>query len=63
MFSSKKIDNLTPQNMKGMDKKIKMLNFLFLILYKLMGYKRYPLFVKSLHRYTQPENHTFLIRK
>ena len=62
MFTKEKIDGLTPQNMSGMEKKIKMLNILFKCLYKLMGYKRYPLFIKSLHRYTQPESHTFLIK-
>lgn len=63
MFTKEKIDSLTPHNMSGMGKKIKMLNILFQFLYKLMGYKRYPLFVKSLHRYSQPESHTFLLYK
>lgn len=63
MFTKEKIDCLTPQNMPGMEGKIKMLNILFKFLYRLMGYKRYPLFIKSLHRYSQPESHTFLIKK
>ena len=63
MFTKEKIDKLTPQNITGMEKKIKILNLLFLLIYKIMGYKRYPLFIKSLYRYSQPENHTFLISK
>lgn len=63
MFTKEKIDNLTPQNLSGIEKKIKKLNALFLFIYRLMGYKRYPLFIKSLYRYCQPENHTFLFKK
>lgn len=63
MFVKEKIDSLTPQNLQGMNKKIKILNSLFYLLYRLMGYKRYPLFVKSLYRYCQPENHIFIIAK
>ena len=62
MLTKESIDSLTPQNVSGYDKKVSMLNRLFYLLYKLMGYHRYPLFVKSLHRFTQPENHTFLFK-
>lgn len=63
MIAKEKIDSLTPQSLQGMDKKIKMLNVLFRLLYLLMGYQRYPLFIKSLYRYCQPESHSFLISK
>lgn len=63
MFTTEKIDRFTPQNITGMEKKVKILNLLFHLIYKIMGYKRYPLFIKSLYRYSQPENHTFLISK
>lgn len=62
MLAKENIDSLTPQNVSGYDKKISMLNRLFYLLYKLMGYHRYPLFVKSLHHFTQPESHTFLCK-
>ena len=63
MFTKESVDNLTPKNMSDYNKKISILNRVFHLLYRLMGYHRYPLFVKSLHHYTQPESHTFLVSK
>lgn len=63
MFVKESIDSLTPKNYSDYDKKLSMLNRLFLLLYKMMGYQRYPLFLKSLHHFTQPESHTFIIQK
>ena len=57
-------DKLTPQNYQGMSNKIARLNVFYYWLFRLMGYKRYPLFVKSLLAvYCRPENHTFLLKR
>ena len=63
MVVKKSIDKLTPKNYSDYGKKLSMLNRLFHTLYKMMGYHRYPLFIKSLHHFSQPESHTFLIPK
>jgi len=64
MLTGQNTDKLTPQNYKGMDKNIKRLNVFYKWLFRLMGYKRYPLFLKSmLAVHCRPENHTFLLKK
>ena len=62
MIEKQKFDNLNQRNIPQLQKKKKMINMLFLFLYKLMGYKRYALFLKSLYNYCRPELHTFLIK-
>lgn len=57
-----KFDNLNQRNMSGLSKKKRMIGMLFGMLYRLMGFKRYALFVKSLYHYCRPELHTFLIK-
>jgi len=62
MLTKESIDKLTPQNYKGMNDKIKLLDRFFNLLFCMMGYKRYPLFIKSLYHYSQPQNHSFIIK-
>lgn len=49
------------KDIKDMAGKKRMLNRLFKMLFKLMGYKRYVPFTRSLYFYVMPEEHTFLI--
>ena len=58
-----KIDKLTQRNMPDIQKKRRQISLLFKLLYRLIGFKRYMLFVKSLYNYCRPELHTFLIKK
>lgn len=62
MVSQEKFDNLNQRNISGLSKKKRMIGMLFGMLYRVMGYKRYALFVKSLYHYCRPELHTFLIK-
>ncbi len=57
------IDKLSQRNIPDIEGKRRMIALLFSMLYKLFGYKRYVLFVKSLYNYCRPELHTFLINK
>lgn len=62
MIKDPAIDKINQRNIHNIENKRKMIGILFKILYKLMGYKRYVLFVKSLYNYCRPEFHTFLIK-
>ncbi len=63
MINDENIDKYTHRNISNINKKRKLIGILFKFLYKLLGYKRYVLFVKSLYDYCRPEFHTFLINK
>lgn len=63
MIIAENTDKLSQRNISNIDKKRKQIGKLFSLLYKVMGYKRYMLFVKSLYNYCRPELHTFLIHK
>lgn len=63
MIPKQNLDRLSRQNIGNMDNKRRMIAYLFKALYRLMGYKRYVLFLKSLYFYCRPELHTFLIKK
>lgn len=63
MIIEQNLDKVNKNNLSGMNRKRQMIAILFRSLYKLMGYKRYVLFVKSLYNYCRPEWHTFLINK
>ncbi|MCQ2311363.1 MAG: hypothetical protein MJZ64_06415 [Paludibacteraceae bacterium] len=63
LLTKESIDKLTPQNYHNVDTKIKILNRFFALICAVIGYKRYPLFVKSLYHYAQPQHHFFLIKK
>lgn len=63
MLPSDNIDKLTPHNLPNIDRKKQQINIFFKCIYKLFGYKRYVLFLKSLYNYCRPELHTFLIKK
>jgi len=63
LLSDKSIDKLTPKNYQGLESKIKILDRFFALLCSIIGYKRYTLFIKSLYRYAQVQNHSFLIKK
>lgn len=58
-----RVDILNKNNMPNLDKKIKMLNRLFSLFSKIIGYKRYVLFVRGLITYSSMETHSFLINK
>lgn len=63
MIINEKIDNVSRRNIGNLESKHKMLSYLYKGLYRLMGYKRYVMFLKSLYFYCRPEMHTFLIKK
>ena len=63
MFVAGCIDKISKQTMGGLRDKEKKENFFFSVLYRIFGYKRYVLFLKSLYFYCRPELHTFLIKK
>ncbi|MBQ3914228.1 MAG: hypothetical protein II692_02480, partial [Paludibacteraceae bacterium] len=63
LLSKQNTDKFTPANLPGIEDKKAKLNRFYRILFSLIGYKRYPLFLKSLYMYCRPENHTFLIKK
>lgn len=63
MIIAENTDKLSQRNISNIDKKRKQIGWLFSLLYKVMGYKRYTLFVKSLYNYCRPELHIFLIHK
>ena len=63
LLSKQNTDKFTPANLPGIEDKKAKLNRFYRTLFSLIGYKRYPLFLKSLYMYCRPENHTFLIKK
>lgn len=63
MIIHEKIDNVSRRNLTDLDNKKRMLAYFYRILYRLIGYKRYVMFLKSLYFYCRPEMHTFLIKK
>ncbi len=63
MISSENIDSVSRRNVGNMEGKQRMLSYLYRGLYRLMGYKRYVMFLKSLYFYCRPEMHTFIIKK
>lgn len=63
MIVEENIDNASRRNVGNMEGKKKMLSYLYKGLFRLMGYKRYVMFLKSLYFYCRPEMHTFLINK
>jgi hypothetical protein len=63
MIIEEKIDHVSRRNMNDLDSKKKALSFFYRILYRLLGYKRYVMFLKSLYFYCRPEIHSFLIKR
>ena len=63
MFIKEKIDGVSRRNIGNLDGKKRMLSILYKVLYRIMGYKRYVMFLKSLYFYCRPEMHTFLLKK
>lgn len=63
MISDEPIDKINKQNVSNISQKRKYIGILFSALFRVAGYKRYVLFVKSLYNYCRPEWHGFLIRK
>ena len=63
MIIEERIDNVSRRNIGDLEGKHKMLARFYKLLYRLMGYKRYVMFLKSLYFYCRPEMHTFLINK
>jgi hypothetical protein len=63
MIIEEKIDHVSRKNLNNLDGKKKALSYFYNILYRLLGYKRYVMFLKSLYFYCRPEMHTFLINK
>lgn len=63
MVIQERIDNVSRRNIGDLAGKHKMLARFYKLLYRLMGYKRYVMFLKSLYFYCRPEMHTFLINK
>lgn len=63
MIIEEKIDNVSRRNLANLDGKKKVLANFYRILYRLIGYKRYVMFLKSLYFYCRPEMHSFLIKR
>jgi hypothetical protein len=63
MLIKEKIDNVSRRNIDNLEGKHRQLARFYSILYRLLGYKRYVMFLKSLYFYCRPEMHTFLINK
>jgi hypothetical protein len=63
MIIDSSYDKINQYNIKNMDGKKKAVGLLFGALFRLMGYRRYVLFVKSLYHFCRPELHLFLIKK
>ena len=63
MFIKEKIDGVSRRNIGNLEGKKRMLSILYKVLYRIMGYKRYVMFLKSLYFYCRPEMHTFLLKK
>lgn len=61
MIIKERIDNVSRRNIDGLEKKRQMLAKFYSLLFRLMGYKRYVMFLKSLYFYCRPELHAFLI--
>lgn len=62
MIVTENIDNVSRRTVNNMEGKKKMIAYLYKGLYRLMGYKRYVMFLKSLYFYCRPEMHTFLLK-
>lgn len=63
MIISENIDGTSRRNISNMDGKQRLLSYFYQGLYRILGYKRYVMFLKSLYFYCRPEMHTFLINK
>ena len=64
LFGGKeRVDKVNKNNLPNIDKKISMVNRLFSLFSKVIGYKRYVLFVRGLITYSNMETHSFLIDK
>ncbi|MDT3388031.1 MAG: hypothetical protein LIR46_09775, partial [Bacteroidota bacterium] len=63
MITQEVLDKISKTNLPSISRKRAMIGKLFSLLYRLMSYKRYVLFVKSLYNYCRPEWHSFLIKK
>lgn len=63
MIIEEKIDHVSRRNLNNLDGKKKALSYFYRILYRLLGYKRYVMFLKSLYFYCRPEMHSFLIKR
>lgn len=56
-------DKITNKNIKGFDKKIGYVNFVFTIIKSLIGIKRYSIMIRFFRRYFSEENQVFLYDK
>jgi hypothetical protein len=63
MVIKESIDGVSRRNLDGMDTKKGQLARFYRFLFKVLGYKRYVMFLKSLYFYCRPEMHSFLIKK
>jgi hypothetical protein len=53
-------DSVNNKNIKGFNKKIKVVNWVFSLILKLVGVRRYSIFIRFLRRYAREENQFFL---
>jgi len=58
-----RVDKVNKNNLPDIDKKISMVNRLFSLFCKIIGYNRYVLFVRGLISYSNMGTHSFLINK
>lgn len=60
-FNQVKFDNLNKHNLVGVSNKLKKINFLMKLIFKLLGPQKYFLLVRFFRPYSRIENHIFLI--
>lgn len=63
MVSASNIDKMHRSTMNDLPRKERLIAIMYKCLFKLVGYKRYTMFLKSHYFYCRPELHTFLIHK
>jgi hypothetical protein len=62
LTSGENPDKMNERAMTGFDNKLKWINRLHRLLYKVLGLNRYSLYTKFMLRYYRPENQTFLMQ-
>lgn len=58
-----KSDKVTISNVKGLDKKVFLLNMIFVVIFKIFGYNIYIYIIKAMRYFSRYENHSFLLRR
>lgn len=62
MLIKETIDHVSRRNLSDLEGKRRQMAIFYKALYRILGYKRYVMFLKSLYFYCRPEMHTFHIK-